>query len=729
MKYEARDDRTAKRFKLSDDEIVTTLEEMNRTAVGYLSDEVSGAQDDNLDRYLGRPYGDEEEGRSTAMSMDVAEVVDWGLPDILEPFVSGDKAVEFEPSTQKDEQYCGQATDLVHHVFWTENNGFLVLYDTVKTAMIQRLGVIKTVWRDEEKVTTERLEGITLLHLQELQAEDGVTVDEIEADPAPAEVAAIYPDGQMYECTVTRASEDGCIRVMSVPPEEIKVSQRAASLEGIEYVAHECEKTRSDLIGMGFDADVVMSLSSDRQRDTDRQDVRFRDENRREEVSRKKAGDILTLIEEYPLIDVDDDGKLERLQVFRVGKTILEKEIVEDHPFEAWSADRIPHRLIGLGVADKVKQTQYIKTHLTRQLLDNVYLANNPRTEVPEAAQLDGGETIEDLLTLRIGGLIRTKQPGMLTPIVTPDRSASTLQTIMYMDGVREQQSGITRNGSALDSEALDPKSATQVRKEDRNELARKRLMARMLAETLLVPVFRRILKHLVRYQQTPKWIKLRDNWVAMDPRGWNADLRARPSVGLGYANRDELTQAAMMVLGVQEKAVGLGLAQPQHLYAAAEQLIKAVGWRNPEKYFMAPNSPEAQAKAAQPPPPDPKMVEVQTKAQLAQMQAQYSAQLNEMDLQTKMREAAAKAETDKQMAAVKAESERQIAQMRLQSEAQIATLRMMMEERLAIRKQDMEQELSARELDISAKSNGANGANGHANMGGGSVRFGGNIG
>ena len=69
---------------MTNERLAVLLDEMNRTAVGYLSDEVSVDQDSNLDRYLGKPYGDEEEGRSNAMSLDVAEVVDWALPDLLE---------------------------------------------------------------------------------------------------------------------------------------------------------------------------------------------------------------------------------------------------------------------------------------------------------------------------------------------------------------------------------------------------------------------------------------------------------------------------------------------------------------------------------------------------------------------------------------------------------------------------------------------------------------------
>lgn len=723
---------------LSDEELVVLLEEMNRRAVGALSDEVSVDQDDNLDRYLGQPYGDEEEGRSQAISMDVAEVVDWALPDLLEPFVSGDRIVEFEPSTKEDEAFADQATDLCGHVFWTENPGFLVLHDTIKSALIQKIGFIKTVWRDEEKEEQVHAEGLSLLNVQELEGDDSVEVREIETKPAPQtpDAMAAYPDGMIYEVKGVRRVKSGCNVIMSVPPEEIKVSSRAVHLPDVEYIAHESEKTRGALISMGFDPDVVMGLSSDLRRDQVRSDTRFVGEERHETTSRKKASDILLLIEEYPLVDANGDGKLERLQVFRVGKTILEHREVTEHPFDAWTADRIPHRLIGQALADKVKQTQRIKTHLTRQLLDNVYLANNPRIEVPETAMTANGETIEDLLNVRIGGLIRTRQPGQLAPVVTPDRSGTSLDAILYMDNVREQQSGITRNGFALDSEALDPKSATQVRKEDRNEQSRKRLMARMIGETLLVPVFRKVLRNHVTYQDQPKWVRLRKKWVAMDPRGWNAEMRCRPSVGLGYSNQEEMLAASMAILNVQKEAFAAGLATPTHLFASMSQLVKAVGWQWPEQYFVDPATPEGQQALqahAQAQGQDPKMVEVQGKQQIAAMQAQldqaktqHQAQLKEVELQARMREATIDAESKRQIAIMQANFDKQIAEMRLAMEMQQARERTAAEMDLAYFRADQEAELAREEMKLKARTNGA----GHElNGGGGGVRFGGNIG
>jgi hypothetical protein len=679
---------------MPDDELATLLGELNASSVGYLTDAVAAGQDDNLDRYLGKPYGDEEEGASNAISMDVAEVVDWALPDLLEPFLAGERIVEFSPSTRKDQAYCKQAGDLAHHCFYTENPGVTVLHDTLKTALIQKIGFVKTWWDVEDVEEKQTLSGLAKPNVDELRAEDGVTILEESAEPINVvsidpQALPAYADGMTYTISLVRQKKVGHVCIEGAPPEEIKVSQRAKNIENVDYICHETEVTRSKLLEMGFDYDDVMQLAANKGNDQDsRKDRRFYDETRTDAGKRARLTDTLTLCEEYPLLDLESTGKAKRWQVFRVHKTILAKEEVEAHPFDAWSADRIPHRLIGLALADKVKQTQFVKTHLTRQLLDNVYLANNPRIEVPDQAVSEG--TIDDLLTYRIGGLIRTKGVGgMLKAVEVPDRSDTALRAITYMDGVREQQSGIVRNGMSISSEAIDPKSATEARKEDRNEQARKRLMIRMIAENLLVPVFRKVLKLLVKYQDAPKTIYLSGEFVDMDPRDWNADLRAEVSVGLGYANRDENLMGAQIISGAQQMAVELGLVGPEEAYETGVELVRAVGWKFPDRFFKNPRTPEFQAemqrKAQQ---GDPKMVEVQGKLQMRAQELQMEGQFRQIESQRDFEIEVLKAQAKQAIEQQKTDFDFRAKLLQINAEFDLKQQQMMME--FALQRQQM---------------------------------------
>ena len=715
---------------MPDEELSIRLEQMNRDAVGYDSDGVSSAQDDNLERYLGMPYGDEEDGRSQAISMDVAEVVDWAIPDLLEPFISGDQVVEFVPSNRAEEEYCKRATELVTHDFFNENQGVLFLHDIVKTGAIQKIGFSKTVWQEFDEQTRETMTGISAAHLAELKADESLEVESIESAPmdaalTDADAQAAFSDGLVYTVTVVKTRKCGKNLLMALPPEKVKFSARTADLQKIDYICHEEDTTRSKLLEMGFDKGLVDSIpSSGRGADQNRDDTRFHDENRRDGAVSQRAAENLTLIEEYPLIDHNNDGRMERLQVFRVGKVVLSREELDEHPIDAWSPDRIPHRLVGLALADKVKQTAYIKTHLTRQLLDNVYLANNPRIEVPDGAM--GEDTIADLLTYRVGGLIRTKGQGqMLRPIEIPDRSSTALQAIVHMDAVREQQSGITKNSMAVSSEMVDPKSATESRRQDRNEQVRKRLMCRMFAETFLVNVFRKMLKNIVRYQDAEKEIQIRGQWVAIDPRGWNADLKARVSVGLGYANRDEVMQGATVVGQAQMLMRDVGLVQPKHMYKTAVKLVEATGMGFGEDYFVDPSSEEGQQALAahqQAAGQDPKMVEAQGKLQLKQAEGQMSAQMRQQEIAHKAQLAQIQAEADFKIAQMKAQLEYTLGQQKLQAEMQLSREQTDAEMQLATWEAHENTRLKEKQLSVMPRQKEVNGS-------GSGVRFGGRVG
>lgn len=703
--------------ELSDEQLAIHLEHQNRMAIGYLSDEVAAKQDDNLDRYLGMPYGDEEEGSSNAVSMDVAEVVDWAVPDIMEPFISGDRIVEFEPATEADEEWVEQATDLANHQFFNDNAGVIVLHDTIKTACIQRIGVIKTVWEDDDKIRHQELTGLPIISVQLLQQDKSVKILEIEAedvDPSMLDetTAQAFLDGKVYTVEIEKRTRFGTNKLYSIPPEQFKVSHRVDDLKRAEYCCHEVEKRRYELLDMGFDPELVAACKDTKNKDTLRDDKRFPEELRNETTPTNSSSDLLTLCEEYVHIDANGDGRAEVLQVFRVGRVILSREEVDENPFDTWSADRIPNRLIGLGLADKVKQTQKIKTHLTRQMLDNVYLSNNPRIEVPEGAT--GDNTIEDLLTYRVGGLIRTKGiGGQMRPIEVPDRSGVALQAIQYMDAVREQQSGITKNGMALNSEAIDPKSATQARKEDRNEQARKRLMTRMVAETMLVPVFRKMLKNIVAHQDFERTLKLRGKWVKMDPRTWHADLAAKASVGLGHSNKEEELQGIMALLGVQKEAHMMGLASDKNLFNSAARLVKAVGLKSVEQFFLDPDSPEGQqAKQQLAQRPDPKMLEVQGKQQIAQATLQSKTQLQAIDLQAKQQVALAQQKFDMQKTMLeqqakiafdqgKAQADMQAQMVKLNLEHQAEMQKIAAETQMAREKMAAEFELAREEMEL----------------------------
>ena len=77
-----------------------------------------------MEYYLGKPFGNEVEGRSQIVSSDVADTIEWILPSLLKIFTSGERVVRFDPVGLEDEAAADQATDYINHIFQKDNPGF-----------------------------------------------------------------------------------------------------------------------------------------------------------------------------------------------------------------------------------------------------------------------------------------------------------------------------------------------------------------------------------------------------------------------------------------------------------------------------------------------------------------------------------------------------------------------------------------------------------------------------
>jgi hypothetical protein len=64
------------------------------------------------------------DGRSKAVSSDVADTIEGLLPSLMDIFAGSDEVVRFEPVGPEDEPAAQQESDYVNHVFMQQNNGF-----------------------------------------------------------------------------------------------------------------------------------------------------------------------------------------------------------------------------------------------------------------------------------------------------------------------------------------------------------------------------------------------------------------------------------------------------------------------------------------------------------------------------------------------------------------------------------------------------------------------------
>ena len=148
-------------YNLDDDEILAMVEGEINGSSDYMDSEISSQREKAMEYFYGEPFGNEEDGRSQVVVTDVQDTLMWMMPSLMRIFTAGDKVVKFVPEGPEDEDIADQATKYVNHVFYKQNDGFMVLYNMFLDALMQKVGVVKHYWEDIEKTTTETYENLT----------------------------------------------------------------------------------------------------------------------------------------------------------------------------------------------------------------------------------------------------------------------------------------------------------------------------------------------------------------------------------------------------------------------------------------------------------------------------------------------------------------------------------------------------------------------------------------
>ncbi len=642
------------------------------------SSKLSAERDDALMYYMGDMSKDmpTQDGQSSAVSSDVADTIEGLLPQLMEIFAGTEETIRFNPVGPEDVESAQQETDYINHVLMQRNPGFLVLYSFIKDALLSKVGIVKVWWEENEETERETYYDLTDEQYAILTADKDVEIVKHTEHPDPMLSQALATQGGvpqqqgaappgppplLHDVEVVKSKKYAEAKVLGVPPEEFGIEKTARSIRTCNYCFHRnTQRTETDLIAEGYDAKIVKALPT------------YMAITNIEEINRDSVGEHLnvgdehnpsarrlSIIEHYVRMDYEGDGKT-RLYKVTTGDeqgVILTKngelDIVEFDmiPFACMTPVIITHRFFGRSIADLVLDIQRIKTSLLRALLNNAYLANNPRVEVAE--DYAGDNTLDDLLISRQGGIVRTRMPGGLNWQQVPTIGNHVYPLLEYQDNTREMRTGVSRQGQGLDPETLQSTTATAVQQMFSLAQARMKLVARIFAETGIKDLA--VLLHGIirKHGQEAQTVRLRNKWVTVDPRDWKKRNDMTVEVGLGTGGKAEQMAMVQMLIGAQEKAIAGGLTNlvtPQNLYSSAKLLTRIAGHKDVDQFFTDPSTqPPAQ------PQPDPKL-------QIEMMKAQSAAQLEQQKQQTEAVHEKAKLEANFMLEQQKFEHEKEMA-------------------------------------------------------------------
>lgn len=597
-------------------------------AVRYIDLEIGGARALATSYYRGDPLGDEEEGRSRVISMDVRDTVIVTLPQLMRIFFSSENVVEYAPETPDESQMAGQATDYANYIVQRDNDGFGTVYATFKDALVRKKGFIKYWWDESVEVTTEDYSGLdddalAMLMQDNQDAELSIVasypVDGMEPQPDPM-TGGMMPPAMQHDVRIKRRTTDGRVCIQSLPPEEFIIDRRARSIKDAVVIAHRSMKTISELVAMGYDEDEMEQFVTSNELDTNIEYIT------RQPLARAVGGfdsfnpalQRVLYMECYARVDYDGDGIAELRKVCMAGPSykLLHHEAVDHIPFAVFDCDPEPHAFFGLSQADVTMDIQRIKTHILRGMLDSLAQSISPRMTIVE-----GQVNVEDVLNNEVGAIIRQRAPGMAQSLETPFVGQSAMPVLDYMDQVRETRTGMSKASMGLDPDALQSTTKAAVAATITASQGQVDLLARILAEGMK-QLFKGILYLIVKHQDRPRMVKVRNDWVSMDPRTWNANMDVTVNVALGTGTADQKLMALQTIAAAQ-KEILMTLGPNNPLVSMAQyantlrKSVELTGFKDAGQFF---NALPADFQMPEPEPkPTPEEILAQAQAQAIQ--------------------------------------------------------------------------------------------------------------
>ena len=586
-------------------------------AVDFIESEISEPRIRAQRYFDGKVDIGHEQGRSKVVATKCRDVVRGIKPSIQRVFLSTENPVEFVPRMPEDVPVAEQMTKYANYKF-QQNNGYRMLNDVFQDAMVKKCGIAKVMFEDKTKSEIYSYTGLSAEEFMFLAEEDDVEVleqtitQEIEIDEMGVEI-----ERPIYDVKISRTVSDGDILITSVPPEEFFVDRNARSIDDFFVVGHRTDMTIGDLLAMGYEEDEIQGLTGtistmESEAEFERRGYTV-DEDDDESVDPTSKKVVVT--EAYMKVDAEGLGipQLYRFVLAGAGYKMLSYDLADEVPFAVFEIDPEPHAFFGRSLVELVMNDQDAATSMLRGVLDNVSLTNNPGLEV-----IEGQVSIDDLLNNEIGRIVRVKSSGAIREQVVPFTAGSTLPALQYFDMLVDNKTGVSKAAQGLDPDVLQSATATAVAATMEGAAGQAEVMARNLAEGGMRQLFRLIASTIIKNSDKEEIIRLNNQFVAVDPRVWNADMDIIVNVGLGTGRENEkaavLRETIQMQMSIwQQYGPNNGMVTMTNIRNTLADTLAAVGLKNSERYYL-PVTPESEQQL---------IAQKQQEAMMAQQQQQ----------------------------------------------------------------------------------------------------------
>jgi hypothetical protein len=636
-----------------------------------------------IEYYLGLNTNPAPQGRSQVVDRSVYETIQVMLPSLVKIFAgSSEEVCKAVPIGPDDEQGAEQTTAVLRHYVTEKNQWEQIVSDWIHDALLLGNGYCMAYWDESERLVREVYEGQSDDQVASLMQDKTIkvvqhsqTVDKQATSEAMAayqqqmqqyqqmsqqmmmqaqqtgQPPQIQPPPQrpqpvlLHDLVIDRAENDGKVCIKVIPPEHCYISTDTPdwTLNECPYFEFRQQKTIADLRDMGLDVsedvnddDSIESSVEDSARD------RF-GENDFNESGKGVMREVWTRSIWVRTDAGDEESRL--YYVIAVGKTILYAEPCASIPVASMTSEPLPHRHIGMSLAESVMDIQDVKQAVKRGALDNLYLANNGRHIISSKVN------VEDFLDARPGGVIRMMDEslpgeGHVVPLVHPFSFDTIIGSLEYFDQDRQNRTGASRYFSGTDAGAINKTASGTIALQNMASM-RVEHRARMMAPGI-ENLFRAVWEIVSKHANKSLALKLNGKWVLVDPQAWRTRRDIRISVGVGAGNKESMMGNLQQIFGAQMNLMPTGVAGPAQIYATMIEMAKLSGFANPEKFWIDPRQ-----YPPPPPPPNPDLIKIQADQQAKQVELQAEAQKFQAETQLEQQKMAFEAnekEKDRQL-------------------------------------------------------------------------------
>ena len=633
---------------MSDNELLAIVNDAERDALRYAGEWIR-ENEDYLKRYYRMPYGDEVEGQSQVISSDVADVVESDMPSLVRGVLGAKDIMQFEPvsGSDADKREALEKTKYINHIVRNQPDSFKTLHDWMKDAEIQKMGVVRFGYEENERTDTLEYDNFSDDELAQLEVEmnlerkKGFKIEYVGQDT--------NEDGTNYVQVRKTWIEKG-LYVRGVPTEDFIISRNASCEDDAEVIGHAERVTKGELIAAGYDDAMVKGLPSvdnDEGGEDDRSNlptIRFKSQNgyKTDQDVNHWASELVDVKYLYINVDFDGDGIAERRYIVKAGNRIIENDQFDMVPYAMLSAVLMPHSAIGRGRAEQVMDHQRVNTVLWRQIMDNVYRVNNGRVVVN-----DEQTNIDDLLTVRPNGIVRTEGDprSAVAALETPYIGNQALQVVQYIDTLRAQTVGQQITNQGLEADRFHRETATRFEGVQDAAQAKIELVVRCFAETGYKKLFNGLAWFASRYQDEEQEIMVLGQPMTINPKRWTNNNYVSCNVGLAAGDDDKILANMATLLTVQQQlqANGSPLADSLTIYHTLEKMLQAMGVGRINDFI---NNPEVPAQVLQAQVEQLQFQNMQMQQALQQASNPFLAP-EQMRAEAKLIEAEAKQETE----------------------------------------------------------------------------------